>query len=152
MQAHFWQTDIEGAVYSHLPSDDIGEYYNKTNLAAMTGALGTTVVEEPFEPLYTRLSEVALAHPEIVIYTVNGDYHAWTEVRANGVVNNSPSSHDTNHNWMIFQGEGDSRTLTMYAKLSVKEDPFWPVQATQMWSMNAYETEPYGHTYVKYHA
>jgi hypothetical protein len=151
LQAHFWEYDNNGAVNKHLDSaiDGIGVYYNKTNLAAITQTITGTAISEPFEPLYTHLTNVAKAHPEVFIYTANADTHTWTDVRANSAVNNNPTI-ISNHNWQILQAEGDSRALTMYAKLSVNRRSFQPLQANQMWSKAAYDTLPVGHSFYKY--
>lgn len=151
LQAHFWEYDIYGSVKKHLNSalDGIGEYYNRTNLGNMTLNLTGTAIQEPFEPLYTHLTKMAKAYPNIVIYTVNADSHVWTEVRANSDTNNNPAI-VSNQNWMILQTEGDGRALTMYAQLKFRSTEFMSVQADQIWSKTAFDATPYGHSFYKY--
>jgi len=151
-QAHFWSIDAYGGVYGPMPgaSDGIGEYYNATNLAAITLALTGTAISEAFKPLYDHVAATAKAFPNLLIYTVNSDSHTWTEVRANSGLNNAGTTINYNHNWMIHQIEGDSRGLTMYTKISVDASAFEPVQVNQVWSKKAFDTIPVGHTYYKY--
>jgi len=131
-------------------SDGIGEYYNATNLAAITGNLTGVPISEPFKPLYDHFTATAKAFPNLLIYSVNSDSHTWTDVRGNSGATNTGTTVVSNHNWMIHQIEGDSRALTMYTKFSVDPDAFEPVQVNQVWSKKAYDTIPVGNTYYKY--
>ena len=151
-QAHFWSIDAYGTVSSYMPgaADGIGEYYNATNLAAITKNLTGVAITEAYQPLYAHLTATALAYPNLLINTVNSDSHTWTDVRGNSGATNTGSTINSNHNWMIHQIEGDSRALTMYTKFSVDANAFEPVQVNQVWSKKAYDTIPVGHTYYKY--
>jgi hypothetical protein len=151
MQAHFWNLDLYGNAYTHLlVGSEIGEYYNATNLAAMTKNLTGVAISEPFQPLYTHLTQTAKAYPNLAFYTVNSDSHIWTDIRANSGLANSGTTINGHHNWMIHQTEGDSRALTMYSKFVIDESEFMPVQVKQIWSKKAYDTIPVGHTYYRY--
>jgi len=150
-QAHFWNLDPYGSVTSYLPGgiDGIGDYYNATNLAAITLNLTGVAISDPFKPLYDHLTATAKAYPNLIFYTVNSDSHIWTDIRGNSAVNNRPDIL-THHNWMIHQTEGDSRALTMYSKFIIDRNAFQPVQVNQVWSQKAYNTTPVGHTYYRY--
>lgn len=149
-QAHYWTTDKYGSVVSHLPSDGIGEYYNKTNLAALTEALTGEAIQEPFQPLYDKLSDIAFRYPDILFYAVHADSHVWTDIRQNSYATNIGDDIKSHQNLMILQVEGDSRGLTMYAKFSFDKEAFQPANAEQIWSKDAYELPPYGHSFFKY--
>ena len=148
--AHYWAFDQYGSVVSHLPSDGIGEYYNKTNLAAMTEALTGEAIEEPFQPLYDAFAAVAKKYPNILFYATHADSHVWTDIRQDSYASNIGEDLVSNQNMMILQVEGDSRALTMYAKFEFDKDAFQPVTAHQIWSRDAYELPPYGHAFYKF--
>lgn len=147
--AHYWATNRWGYVDSHLSSDGIGEYYNKTNLARMTEELTGEAIEEPFQPLYDALTNVAARYPDIMFYVSQADSHVWTDIRQNSGATNIGDETLSHHNLMILQVEGDSRALTMYAKFTF-DDEFQPVTINQEWSHDAYELPPYGHNFYKY--
>ena len=152
MQAHFWNLDAYGNAYSYLPAgpDGIGDYYNATNLAAITKNLTGVAISEPFQPLYDVFTATAKAYPSLLFYTINSDSHIWTDIRGNSGTTNSGTTINSHHNWMIHQTEGDSRALTMYSKFVMDPTAFEPVQVNQIWSKKAYDTIPVGHTYYKY--
>lgn len=132
-----------------IPSGAIGEYYNRTNLARMTAALGNEV-ERPYFPLFDALRDTAFAYPDIVFQVVHSDAHRYLSSRLLPQLNNSPNLNRTHHNLFIQQGEGASRAVTQYVRFSVDRDRWQPITVHQEWSEHAMKTWPYGHTYLAY--
>ncbi len=149
-QARYWAMDQYGSVNGHLPSDGIGAYYSKENLASMTETLTGEAIEEPFQPLYDKLTEVAKNYPDIMFYAVHADSHVWVNIRQDSYATNIGENIVSHQNLMILQVEGDSRGLTMYAGLRFNKKDFQPVTPYQIWSEDAYELPPYGHSFYKY--
>jgi hypothetical protein len=153
MQAHFWEFDQYGSLTKHVNSaaDGIGEYYNTTNLAALTSSLTGTAISEPYQPFYAHMTATAKAFPSLMFYTINSDSHVWVEARGNAyATNNGGVPITSHHNWMVHQIEGDSRALTMYTKISMDAAAFEPIQVDQVWSQRAYDISPIGHTFYKF--
>merc|ERR1712038_1861602 len=116
----------------------------------MTEELTGEAIEHPFQPLYDHLTATAFAHPDIMFYVVHADFHVWLEQRMNSYASNIGDNIITHQNLMVLQVEGDSRAVTMFAKLTVNPDDFNPVTAHQIWSQSAYDEAPYGHAFIKY--
>jgi hypothetical protein len=130
-----------------LGNNGIGEYYNTQNLESLTDGLSGTKISKPYEPLFTKLTETALAYPDLMIYVVHGDGHRFSMVRQNPTVNNRGAGRvASHHNLMLHMVEGGSRSLTMYSKFMVDIDSFQPVLLKQEWSRRAYDEFPIGHS------
>jgi hypothetical protein len=149
LQAHFWEQDAFGSVNKHLDStlDGIGEYYNKTNLLKMMLNVTGMNISEPYQHLYAHMTKIAKENPNIMFVTANADTHFWTNIRANSNIDNRLSA-ISNHNWMIHQVEGASRSLTQYTKIVFRPNDFQPVQFLQKWSQKAFNITPFGHAYI----
>jgi hypothetical protein len=132
-----------------IPSGAIGEYYNRTNLARMTAALGNEV-ERPYVPLFDALRDTALAYPDLMFQVVHSDAHRYLSTRLLPHLNNGPNRNQTHHNLFIQQVEGASRAVTMYTRFSVDRNRWQPITVHQEWSEQAMKTFPYGHSYLPY--
>jgi len=149
--ARFWTAGTSARVDTFMSAEGrIGEYYNSTNLGMMTKDITGEEITEPFQPLYEHLTQTAYENPDLMFYVVNADSHTWANVRMNGGVTNANGEIVTYHNLMIGMVEGDSRAVTQYAKFTFDEDAFQPSNMAQIWSKEAYDYEPAGHTFYKY--
>lgn len=148
--AHYWDVNQYGSVDKHFPAHGIGEYYNSTNLAAMTEALTGEAIEQPFQPLYDAFSAIAMKYPNILFYAAHADSHVLTDIRQDSYATNIGEGIISHQKMMILQVEGDSRALTMYAKFEFDKNAFQTVTAHQIWSRDAYEMPPYGHAFYKF--
>ena len=150
----FHATFYGGSGKAPLGSNSVGQYYNRDNLKKYTQKLYDDpgdVVDRPYKPLFDKLTATAKAHPNLMFYVVHSDAHRYLTIRMNPTMNNKGEGQiESHHNMMIHQVEGASRSLTMYSKFTVDKDSFQPVTLKQEWSEAAYNTVPYGHSWIPY--
>jgi len=138
---------------AHLGSNGIGEFYNNENLQRYTQIFTGEKISYVYQPLFDKLTEVALKHKNLMFYVVHSDAHRIQTIRLN------PGKHNTgltgprlksHHNLMAHMVEGASRSLTMYSRFTVDPESFQPVTHKQEWCKQAYDIEPRGHSWIPY--
>lgn len=136
-----------------LGNHGIGTYYKSTNLQKYTKQYTREEITYPYQPLFDKLTEVALRYPDLMFYVVHSDSHRIQTIRLNPGMHNTGLSGDSlksHHNMMVHQVEGTSRALTMYSRFHVNPIKFQPVTHRQEWSRRAYNIEPKGHSWKPY--
>ena len=134
-------------------SNNIGSYYNPSNLEQYTQRYTGKKISKPYQPLFDKLTALGLQYPNLIIQVVHSDGHKLTENRLNPGANNQglgPGKLFSNHNVMLRQVEGDARGLTMYARFTTHPTDFQPVTHQQKWSRAAYDIAPLGHSKLPY--
>ena len=135
----------------HKGNNGIGDYYNTNNLANFTNTLMGTTISDVYKPIFDKLTETALAYPDMMFYVVHADGHRYSTIRMNPSIDNTQKGDiKSHHNLMIHMVEGASRALTMYSKFTVHNESFQPVTLKEEWSLAAYKDYPYGHAWDPY--
>lgn len=133
-----------------LGNNGIGDYYDTESLRNITREYYGAATKLPYKPVFDKLTAVAKRNPDLMIYVVHSDAHRFQTIRMNPTVHNrGPTRYFSNHNVMLHQVEGASRSLTTYTKFTVDDD-FQPVTLKEVWSEAAYNAEPFGHSWIPY--
>lgn len=140
---------------SYLGNNVIGEFFKTENLERYMRTLTGEEISNPYQPLFDKITEVALRYPNLMFHIVHADGHRYQTIRMNPTEQNTgltlnPPRLQSHHNVMIQQVEGDSRALTMYSRFTVDPESFQPVTHKQEWSIKAYNVKPLGHSWIPY--
>ena len=117
----------------------------------MQDVAGRSDLKSAYQPLFDKLTRVALQYPNLQFYVIHADGHRFQTVRLNPNLSNQAGRTPlSNHNLRAHMVEGTSRALTMWTRFTVDPNSFQPVTLKEEWSREAFNREPVGHAWIPY--
>ncbi|GKY90930.1 hypothetical protein MPSEU_000065800 [Mayamaea pseudoterrestris] len=147
---------FQGIFYSNYGMDPIsqpsGGFYSETKFKQyMKTIAGRTDIDSAYDPLFDKLTEVALKYPNLQFTVVHADGHRYQTLRMNSDLNNRGGSRTvSNQNLRVHMVEGGAKALTMWTRFTVDPTAFQPMTLKEEWSESAFNVAPYGHSWIPY--